>query len=238
MGGRQNAERRLQSAEWPALRNFSGAGRLPKWMGAPPFNLRSAIGDWRLAILTLGAGSTRAATNAPIDLNEIPPLRPPKPEILPGFWEEHGLLVSVTGLVVVLVVILLWRILARPKPPLIPAPAAVARQALEPLRGRGEDATLLTEISLILRRYFAAAFQLPGTEFTNRELVQQLAGDPRVKPTLSGAASELLEGMEHRRFGTQPSPSGMHSVDLALDLIEQTETCLQPPPAEPGSATA
>lgn len=205
-------------------------------------HLRSAISDLQSSIPRLWfprlAGfaflsliCVAAGTNAPADPDEIPPLRPPKPEILPGFWEQHGVLVGLAGIAILLAVALLWRVLARHKPPVIPIPSEVARQALHPLRQRQEDKELLAEVCSILRRYFIAAFVLPNQEFTNRELCRELAKHTEVGAALSKATAGLLEEMEHRRFDPEPSPSGTQSVELALQLIAQAETRLKPPSA-------
>ncbi|MCU0787256.1 MAG: DUF4381 domain-containing protein [Verrucomicrobia bacterium] len=187
------------------------------------------------------------ATNEPVNPDEIPPLRPAKPEILPGYWEQHGLVPLVAAIVVLALLVLAWRLVSRRRPPTLPAPATVARQSLPLLRGRAEDGALLAEVSAILRRYFIAAFALPDRAFTNGELSGALATHTTVDSRLADAASRLLQDMEQRRFnseapgqtadggsGSEPSPAPV--VERALELIDQAEETLRPRPAEPGSA--
>ena len=167
--------------------------------------------------------------------DEIPPLRPPKPEMPPGFWEQHGLLVSVTGLVILVLLILLWRMVSRPRPPVIPAPATVARQSLEPLRHQAGDAVLSTHVSGILRTYLIRALGLPDEQLTSIELSARLGSHPGVTPHVATAAAELLRGMEHQRFNADSINADATVVQRALALIDQVETMLDP---QPGSATA
>ena len=49
-----------------------------------------------LAVWTLSATQLFADTNLP-EVEAIPPLYPPRPEIPPGFWEQHGVAVIVAG---------------------------------------------------------------------------------------------------------------------------------------------
>src|SRR5204862_7846829 len=100
----------------------------------------------------------------------IPALRPPRPELRPSFLEQHGWVV-VLAVAVVLVAIARWaRWRARSKPVVVVPPEALARTALENLRSRTEDVALAGEVSRILRRYVAAAFNLPPDELTPAEL--------------------------------------------------------------------
>jgi hypothetical protein len=182
-------------------------------------------------------------------------LRPPKPVLLPGFWEEHGLFIAIVAAVVVLLGVVVWRILARPRPPVVPSPAEEARAALDPLHGRATDAALLAKVSTSLRRYFVQALDLARTELTNSELCEMLAHHPRVPPELRNSVTELLLGMEHRRFGDRPparvpteretaieGPEDLDAepglVDKALRLIDETEQVLQTVDAESAIPTA
>lgn len=193
-----------------------------------------------------------ANTNSGAGPEEIPPLRPPKPQIPPGTWEQHGLSIGIAAAVLILAIGLLWRRFARPKPVVPPDPATVARHGLEPLRGRTEDAVLLCEVSRILRAYFQAALALPGDALTNAELCDHLEISPRLTSPLAAEASDLLRRMDHRRFndmpaatpplaapasgGPGPDVAGNESaVERALWLIRKTETELRPATG-PGAA--
>lgn len=195
--------------------------RSQKWNASACWLL--AIGYW---LSTRVAFPLRAATNDLADTNTIPPLRPPKPEILPGFWGQHGGLVAAAGVTLLLVVLVLWKLLTRPRPSIAPAAVEVARQALHPLLPHREDPVLLARVGSILRQYFVVAFELPRAEFTNLELGRQLAGHPKVDPALRIAITELLEGMEHRQFGAEVNASEPGVVEQALDLVNQVEARL------------
>ncbi len=201
------------------------------------------IGYWLLVLTVVRAC---AATNDLASPDDIPPLRPPKPEIAPGFWEQHGLWVLLGGIVAATAIALLWRVLSRPNPPAIAAPADAARTALRALDAAPEDVALWAAISGILRRYFIAALDLPQAELTNSELCRVLRSHPKVISDLSSAVTDLLTGLEHRRFGDRESASvpsdeqgrsGAHTdtlpkltvVERALALIDQTEQVLKPP---------
>lgn len=187
--------------------------------------------------LLMWAASVQAATNEIADPDRIPPLRGPKPEIPPGFWEQHGLLTVLATIAVIIVVALLWRVLSRSKPPVVPAAAVVARKTLEPLQHRSEDAALLATVSAALRKYFIAAFVLPHDEFTNNELSHQLKRHPKVDSELAASATDLLQGMESCRFNADANASKLRAVEIALQLIDQAETILNPPPTDTAPAT-
>src|SRR4051794_37837167 len=102
---------------------------------------------------------------------EPPPLlRPPRGELLPGFWEQHGWQVAIAALVSLVLVTLFVRWLRHPEPPLAKSPAGVARSRLEALRGRSEDGAVVAEATQILRTYIISAFDLPPGELTTAEL--------------------------------------------------------------------
>lgn len=201
---------------------------------------RSAIGYWLFTSLLLpslafGQPTGEAATASSPGPNEIPPLRPAKPEIVPGFWEEHSTWLVLAGLVVVGVVILAVRIGLRPKPEIPIPPATEARQALDSLSSTSNHATLLADVSAILRRYFIARFELGREQLTNTELSTSVREHPKIAPDLADRAVALLQDMEQRRFGSAPNTVERTAVQSAVELIDRTEECLTPPAAAPPS---
>lgn len=184
------------------------------------------------AAILVVAHALPAATNAPTNPSEIPPLRPPKPEVFPGFWEEHAVWVIAASLVALGAIVLLLRWWLKPKPATPDPPATRARQALSALEGRPQTMELLGEVSRILRQYFVAAYALPTREHTNSELCRALDAHPTADKALAEAASTLLQGMEERRFGTGPNETKSGVVQTAMGLIEQAEECLKPKAAE------
>jgi hypothetical protein len=173
-----------------------------------------------------------AATN-PISADDIPPLRPVRPEIPPSFWEQNGLgVVIAAGSCVLLVAAVVW-LLVRPKPPVPVPPAVQARRELEPLRQQPEDGALLSRVSQVLRRYVAAAFGLPTGELTTAEFSRAIDGYEQIGPELSAACLDFLRQCDQRKFAPIPPLPPLGAVSRALQLIEIAEarlaTLAQPP---------
>jgi hypothetical protein len=162
-------------------------------------------------------------------VEDIPPLRPPKPELTPGFWDQHGGWIALGAAILLLLLVLLVRVLTRKKPPRPVPPAVAARQALQPLCDREEDAALMARVSSVLRSYLIAAFGLAPEELTNSELCRTLEDHPGAAPEFTQAATRLLEGMDHCRFDPQSESEGEgRVVQRALELIDLAEDRLQP----------
>ena len=169
-----------------------------------------------------------AATNLP---DQIPPLRPPRGEIPPGFWEEHGLsIVAGSALALVFLGVAGW-LLTRRKPPPPPAPETLARQALVRLRRRPEEGLLLSRVSRILRRYLVAAFGLPAEELTTAEFCAVLSHNQPVGPELSAGISEFLRRCDERKFAPAAPQPPLGAVERALALIEAAQRRLAEPPS-------
>jgi len=185
---------------------------------------------WLMFTLTSAA---LAATNA---TDEIPPLRPPRGEIPATFWEAHGWQVAGAGFAFAALLVILWRLLSRDRPMPVVPPEVAAHHSLEALRGRPEDAALLSVVSRSVRGYFVAALGLPQPEPTNRELAGLLQADKRVGTQLAAATGEFLARCEHRQFAPQPVPGNLGAVDQALKLVDEAaarQRALAAPPQEP-----
>ena len=163
-----------------------------------------------------------AATNVPAH-EEIPPLRPPRAEIPPSFWEQYGFVTIILGvLLLALVCVVIW-VLTRPKPPVAVPPEIEARRALEPLRGRPEDCLLLSRVSQVLRHYVATAFGLPPGELTTAEFGLAIAGRAEIGPELVSVLTDLLRQCDERKF-SRPAPAPpLSAVAYALKLIDQSQ---------------
>ena len=189
--------------------------------------------------------SLRAATNA--DVDEIPPLRPPREEIAPTFWEQHGVLVLILGALGLFIIIAAVRFLTRPKPTVMLSPEEEARRALEPLREQPETGVVLSKVSLTLRHYLSRAFKLPPGEMTTTDCCRALESNPQVEPDFVSIVAEFLRACDYRKFapgasssqaaGSRPSASlspsegeraGVRglSVTRALEIIELAEARL------------
>jgi hypothetical protein len=173
--------------------------------------------------------SVRAQAQGGAD--EIPKLHPFHAEIPPTFWEQHGMMVLVTGLVLtILAGVLLW-LLLRPRPPVVVPPEVQAREALAALPATGGDGAALSRVSQILRRYFRQAFGLPPVELTTTEFCRVLSDNPRIGPELAGALAEFLRDNDRRKFSPGGTPaattwgaqSAAEAVARARALIEQGE---------------
>ena len=197
-----------------------GRGRCMRFMQSLARILRS--GCWLLLGFEFLEFALLAQTN-PATSDDLPPLRPPRPEIVPSFWDQHQLAIVLAIIVFLAAVCAGVWILLRPKPPLLPTPAARARAALEPLRGQPETGLLLSQTSRIIRSYFAAAFHLPVGELTTTEFCRLLQNGNQITPELSAALSEFLRQCDLRKFAPLGPLPPMGAVSSATELIQQAE---------------
>ncbi len=157
-------------------------------------------------------------TNAP------PALAPVYGEIPPSFWEQHGAMMVVAGLVfVALLAWLMWKLL-QPKPARQIPPAVLAREALAKLRSRPEDGMLLSEVSQILRRYVGAAVKLPNGELTTAEFCAVIAGNKALGAELSQKIFSFLRECDVRKFSPANAAAPVDAVPRALELVVLIES--------------
>jgi hypothetical protein len=160
---------------------------------------------------------------AGVDTNPIPPLRPPRPDLPPGYWEQHGAAtVAACIAAVALAALVIWR-LTRPKPPIIIPPEVEARRALEALKTRPEDGRLLSEVSRILRRYVISAYNLPPGEMTTAEFCRDIAASESVGASLASALDGFMRKCDEQKFSPGPLPPALNATHQALALLEQSE---------------
>jgi hypothetical protein len=156
----------------------------------------------------------------------IPQLRPPRGEIPPTFWEQYGVWVWAGGaLLAVLAGIVTWY-LRRPKPAVIVPPDVAARLALEPLRTKAEDGALLSRVSQVLRRYFAAAFAMEPGELTTTEFCAAIAGNAQIGRELAAGLSDFLRRCDERKFAPNASGPPLEAAAKALRFIDLAEARL------------
>jgi hypothetical protein len=174
-----------------------------------------------LLSIGLGIGTAMAATNSESD--EIPPLRPPKTEILPSYWDEHrsGLILAAAALLFVTFIIV-WMIL-RPRRQPVVSPEAQARKELDHLLGQPETGALLSHVSQIIRRYVSSAFKLPVAELTTAEFSQTISSNEAVGPGLAAEISEFLRACDRRKFAPASDAPPINAVPRAIDFITQSE---------------
>jgi hypothetical protein len=193
----------------------------------------------------------------------IPPLRPVRGELAPGFWELYGGWFVLGMALLAAATVAMLRYHRRKNPAIATPPDVLARQALEILRGRTEDVALVTEVSRLLRQYLVAAFGLPPEELTTTELQQALRSrsplvhgttsppenvaafvrKPHFSGTLTSAATGVDAGLmaflrqcDERKFAPAAPSTPLNAVERALDLIRQVEAQRQPI-APPGAET-
>lgn len=168
--------------------------------------------------LCLGAG-----TNL-ISADKIPPLRPPRGEVPPGFWDLYSSWVIAGAAIVLLLCGLLIWLWMRPKPPpLITPPAIQARRALEPLRLQTETGALLSQVSQVVRHYFSVAYALPPAEMTTTEFCRALAGLKSVDSELTNEVVEFLRQCDERKFAAIPPRPPLRAAVAAERFIEKSE---------------
>jgi hypothetical protein len=178
-------------------------------------------------MLSSGADVSSTSTNAILNSRpppeEIPPLRPPHAEIPPTFWEQHGWSVGIGSVVLVtLAGAALWQLL-RPRPEPVVPPEVQARRALEQMRHEAETGAQLSRISQVLRRYVAAAFDLPPEELTTTEFCAALAAKTQIGSELSSALGQFLREGDERKFAPSASPGGFNAATRALELVARAE---------------
>jgi hypothetical protein len=155
--------------------------------------------------------------------NALPALAPPYGELPPTFWEQHGTTILVGGfLLVLLAVLFVWKML-RPRPPASVLPEVLARAALTKLLHQPEDGRCLSEISQILRRCVAAAFEFPPGEMTTAEFCAALARHEKIGAELAQAISSFLRECDARKFSPAASAAPFNAASRALKLISLAE---------------
>jgi len=157
--------------------------------------------------------------------DQIPPLRPPRAEIPPTFWDQsqnRGWLLLVSALLLALVAGMVW-LLTQPKPEVVVPPAVRARQSLELLFRQAEDGGVLSQVSQILRRYLQAAFDLAPEEMTTAEFCRAIGNDRRLGSDFSAAVAGFLRECDERKFSPPAPMPALGAVPRALRLIETAE---------------
>jgi hypothetical protein len=194
---------------------------------------------WMFLIFALSTLSLPAQNT-----NALPPLAPAHAEIPPTFWEQqqdairqHGIATSIIAACLSAFVVGFLFHLLKPKPKPVPPPEIAARQALDKLRNVPEDGRLLSEVSQIMRRYFAAAFQLPAGESTTAEVIAGLARTEEIHFEVGLAASLFFRECDERKFSPQGQTAPFHAVQRALELIDQAEQHRVRNAPIPGAAT-
>ena len=198
--------------------------RMPnnEWLQGPRSSLRSSATlpfVIRHSIFVIAFCFSPAAQSS----DAAPKLNPPYAELPPTFWEAHGSVFVVGGIVVLLVLALVVWLALRPKP-VVPVPVEIqTRRALEGLRGRTEDGALLSEVSQILRHYFVAALEMPAGEVTTTEFCRIVGSNEALGAELSCALVRFLESCDVKKFAPRPPAAPLNAVAQAQELFDRAE---------------
>jgi hypothetical protein len=186
------------------------------------------------ATATFVSGATCSALAA--DTNKIPDLKPPLAAIPPSFWETHASAILI-GVVIGVAILLLvmWVVFRKKAVPLLPTDV-LARQALEALRNRPEDAETVAGVALHLRRYLQAALAFPPGERTTGELITTLRlthdsgrdACATVPADLVETTARLLEECDARRFAPVPPASASGMVNRAIEITVRIDALRKP----------
>lgn len=169
----------------------------------------------------------RAACGATVETagaDDIPPLRPIRPEIPPGFYEQYGGWVWAGAILLVALALAAVWWFRRPRPlPSVPPEAAV-RAALEPLSREPEDGAVLSRVSQAFRRYVAAAFDLGQGEMTTGDVTRAVGAAPQLGEELPRQITGFLARCDERKFAP---PTGavapLGAASEALRLVDAAE---------------
>jgi hypothetical protein len=187
--------------------------------------LRASAFGFRISLTGLLASSAAAQNLQPPPI-EIPALQPPRGEIPLTFWEQHGVLVVVAGVILLAIIGAVVWLLTRPKPRAAVPPATAARQELDSLQHQPEDGAVLSRVSQVLRRYVIAAFGLPAGELTTTEFCRAVGGEELIGPELAESLGGFLRQCDERKFAPAPAATPLSATSHALELIEQAEAQL------------
>lgn len=188
-----------------------------------------------IALAALVPGSVGAQTNL-LEARDIPALKPPRAELPPTFWEQHGVALAsgIGGFLVLLGALLLWYLL-RSKPVVLIAPASEARRALESLRSQPETGPMLSRVSQVVRQYATTVFKLAPGQLTTAEWCRALESCEKAGPELAGEFGGFMRRCDDYKFkpaNLAPSEP-LRAVDTALRLIELAEARLAQQRSEP-----
>jgi hypothetical protein len=175
-----------------------------------------------IRLRTAGALALAAASSAIAQAtNDLPALLPPYAELPPGFWEQHGATVTLTGGALLAILGVAMWLIVRPRPlPVVP-PDVEARRSLEALRDKPESGELVSQASQILKRYLVCAFADAQMEMTTTEILQFAQSEPRIPPALRSKLADFLNRCDDFKFGGTVRPGEIQAAATALALVNQ-----------------
>jgi len=172
--------------------------------------------------LVMTAGVRFSFAQMPAD--EIPPLSPPLPEIAPTLWERFGwVLWIVIPLLLMMAAVVVWLAWRPGKPPVLPAPAAQARVALQALQSQPETGAVLSQISQAMRCYLINSFWLSPLEMTTRDFCALVGGSEKIGPELADSITGFLQALDQRKFAPAAAQPPLGAAGRALELVDMAE---------------
>jgi len=109
-------------------------------------------------------------------------------------------------------------------------PEVDARAALKTFAGGAENGQAISEISRIVRRYFAAAFDLPRQELTTAEFARATLACESIGSDLAERLEKFLRECDQRKFAlenTAPPPSFLAAAASLIELSEERREYLR-----------
>jgi hypothetical protein len=155
--------------------------------------------------------------------DDLPVLRPIRTELPPTFWEQRGFCLGLYAVEVIAFAGFVVWLFTRPLPPRVVPIEVQVRAELEQLRRQPQDARTLSRVSQCLRRYFAAAFQLPAGELTTAEFSRALATKEELGSRLVDQTVMFLRRCDAAKFSAAVEMNPAGAVAEALDIVAQGE---------------
>jgi len=208
-------------SEFRMDRGQATRSRLAPWDSAFKVQLHTTFRYLSYACFPFAWVLLDAATSSGSD--EIPPLRPPRGEIPPDFWEAHRISIVISGIILLIIISTAVWFFLRTRPKASIPPEVQARQALEALLAQPENGALLSRVSQIVRRYVIGAFGLPPGELTTTEFCEVISKNPPIDEPLSAAISNFLRDCDRRKFALSPDDEPINAVPTALKFVDEAE---------------
>ncbi len=162
------------------------------------------------------------------DIADIQPPRP-LPARIPG-WVQAVCGAAISAYLIGLLTVRLWKRRARTEPaPMAVPPHLIALRALETLKARslleeGDCDPFYTELSLILRTYLEARFNLNAPEETTEEIIAGLAQSPELSGTQRNILQDFMRKADLVKFAKgRPGKAAMESAfTTTRRFVEET----------------
>ena len=171
--------------------------------------------------MTTNAASISAAQTA--DIRDIKP-----PVEIPTGWE--WLWWTLGAIAVLVLLIILWRVLTKPKPqiampPPLPAHLRAKQRLADALTLIGQPKPFVTAVSDAERAYLEERFKFHAPERTTEEFLRELQATDRLLPDQKESLGNFLASCDLVKFAKyEPGETELRELHgSALRLVEETE---------------